>query len=149
MATNERTEDLDARIHAERNRWLELLSSLVAQIREWATDLDWSVKDVPKVMQDSTLGRYQAPGLLLQKDFTKLLLEPIARAAPGTEGVVDLYLMPGLDDIASLYYYGGGWKLHYMAPNSPTVATIRDASARPLTKEVFQDVVEEMTKNAV
>ena len=36
-----------------------------------------------------------------------ILLEPVA---PGTEGVVDLYLMPGYDDIASLYHYSNRWK---------------------------------------
>ena len=33
---------------------------------------------------------YQAPALLLQKETARVLLEPVGRAAPGAEGVVDL-----------------------------------------------------------
>lgn len=100
-------------------------------------------------MEDSVIGKYTAPGLLLQKEFSKVLLEPIARSAPGAEGVVDLYLMPGLDDIASLYHYDGGWQLHSMSPKSPTGATHDTAESKPLTKEGFREVLEEMRSNAV
>jgi hypothetical protein len=99
-------------------------------------------------MEDSEIGTYKAPALLLQKDLVRILLEPIARSAPGTEGVVDLYLMPAYDDIASLYFYDGDWQLHYMSPTSPTVSTIRDAEHRPLTKDTLRSVLDEMSNNA-
>ena len=38
--------------------------------------------------------------------------------APGTEGVIDLYLMPAYDDIASIYYSGDRWNLHYLFPDT-------------------------------
>jgi hypothetical protein len=62
----------------------------VNEIRQWAVEMEWSAKEVSKAMEDSAIGNYTAPGLLLQKEFTKVLLEPIARSAPGAEGVVDL-----------------------------------------------------------
>jgi hypothetical protein len=132
-----------------KERWIERLSALVNEIRRWAVEMEWSAKEVSKAMEDSAIGNYTAPGLLLQKEFTKVLLEPIARSAPGAEGVVDLYLMPGLDDIASLYYYGGGWQLHYMSPKSPTDATHREVESKPLNKEAFREVIEEMRNNAL
>ena len=70
-----------------------------------------------------------------------MFLEPIARFAPGVEGVVDLYLVPAYDDIASLYFYDGGWQLHYMSPRSPTVNTFRSRE-QPLSKESFQTVLD-------
>jgi hypothetical protein len=99
-------------------------------------------------MEDSQLGTYKAPALILQKETVRALLEPVARFAPGVEGVVDLYLMPAFDDIASLYFYDDGWQLHYMSPASPTIATIREAEHRPLSKESLQNVLEEMIRNA-
>ena len=33
-----------------------------------------------------------------------------------------MYLMPALDDIASLYFYEGRWNVHYQLPNSEAVA---------------------------
>jgi hypothetical protein len=89
-----------------------------------------------------------APALILQKETVRVMLEPIARFATGVDGVVDLYLMPAYDDIASLYFYDDGWQLHYMSPKSPTVNTMREAEHKPLSKESLQAVLEDMIKNA-
>ena len=97
-----------------RHEWLEKLRKLVATVKGWADELDWATKAVDKKMEDAEIGNYKAPGLLLQQETVRLFLEPVARAAPGTEGVVDLYLMPSYDDIASLYYYNNRWNVHYV-----------------------------------
>jgi hypothetical protein len=131
-----------------REEWFGRLSDLVETVRNWAQELDWSTRRIEKKMGDSRLGTYKAPALLLQKETVRVLLEPIARFAPGVEGVVDLYLMPAFDDIATLYFYDGGWQLHYMFPISPTVATIHEAEHKPLSKETFESVLEAMIKNA-
>jgi hypothetical protein len=142
MAT---TEELD-RLRSE---WLERLSDLVESVQSWAEELGWATRQIEVALNDSQLGKYQAPALLLQEDAIRILLEPIARAAPGAQGVVDLYLMPGYDDVASLYFCDGDWSIHYMFPGSPTVATIRDAESKPLTQDSLCDVLEEMKKHAV
>jgi len=100
-------------------------------------------------LDDSELGSYKAPALLMQEGSVRVLLEPIARSAPGANGVVDLYLMPAYDDIASLYLGSDGWRLHYMFPGTPSTATIRDADSKPLAKETLAEVLCEMKKNAV
>jgi hypothetical protein len=64
------------------------------------------------------------------------------------EGVVDLYLMPAYDDIASLYFYDGQWHLHYLAPGTPVVGNMREARAKPLSKDTLQEVLEEMRRHA-
>ena len=73
---------------------------------------------------------------------------PIARAAPGADGVVDLYLMPAYDDIASLYYYGNRWHIHYMAEDAAVVAKRRDGQSRPLSKASLRKVLEELKSHA-
>ncbi len=57
--------------------------------------------------------------------------------------MVDLYLMPAYDDIASLYYYGHRWNLHYMFHGDKPVSSIREAEAMPLSKEALQRVLAE------
>lgn len=132
-----------------KKEWLNRLSQLMEDVSAWAKALDWSTRQIEKTLNDSVIGDHKVPALLLQKEVTKILLEPIARKAPGADGVVDLYLLPGYDDIASLYYVTNGWKLNYMFPGQPTVGDICQAESLPFSQQVFEKVVEEMTKNAV
>ncbi len=132
-----------------RKEWLDRLSDLIQKVKTWADELGWSKREIEVTLSDSQLGKYKAPALIIQDDAIRILLEPIARSAPGADGVVDLYLMPAYDDIASLYFYDDDWRVHYMFPETQTVATIRDASAKLLTKESLREVLEELKRNAV
>jgi hypothetical protein len=129
------------------SEWLERLSALVSEVESWARDLGWSTRRIEKPMEDSRIGKYKAPSLLMQEGTDRILLEPIARSAPGTEGVVDLYLMPAYDDIASLYYADGRWNMHYLFGGA-AAATMREAPAQPLSRDTFQTVITEMRQHA-
>jgi hypothetical protein len=131
-----------------RTEWLDRLLRLTKLVRGWAEELGWSTRQIEKKLKDSRLGIYEAPALIMQKGTTRVLLDPIARFAPGADGVVDLYLMPAYDDIASLYFADGEWRLHYIFPPTPPVATIRDADSRPLSKEALTQVLDEMSGHA-
>jgi hypothetical protein len=132
-----------------RDDWLRRLSALILDVQKWANELGWSTKKIELPLSDSTIGKYKAPALLLQEESVRILLEPIARSAPGADGVVDLYLMPAYDDIASLYFYDNGWFIHYSFPGTPLVSTIRNADAKQLSLETLQEVLEAMKANAV
>src|SRR5579864_4834369 len=134
------TEDRDT----VRAQWLARLSELVETMGGWAQDLDWATRRIEKKMKDSQIGAYEAPALILQTETTRVLMEPIARSAPGVDGVVDLYLMPAFDDIASLYFYDGAWHVHYILPGPSSAEAIREAEHRPLSKETLQSVLEAM-----
>ncbi|NQU19732.1 MAG: hypothetical protein HQ567_00505 [Candidatus Nealsonbacteria bacterium] len=129
--------------------WLDRLSQFMQTVQGWAEARGWSTRQIEVTLEDSQIGKYEAPALLLQENATRVLLEPIARSAPGADGVVDLYLMPAYDDIASLYLYDDAWHVHYMFPGTESVGDIRDAEAKPLTDEALHEVLEEMRKNAV
>lgn len=131
-----------------RDEWLLHLSALLDSVQGWAQELGWSTRRIEKRMEDSQIGTYVAPALLMQEGTTRLLLEPIARSAPGAEGVVDLYLMPAYDDIATLFFCDGQWQLHFLFPGTPAPPTISEANSKPLSKETFKAVLEEMLKNA-
>lgn len=76
------------------------------------------------------------------------MLEPIARFVPGAEGVVDLYLMPAYDDIASLYFKNGQWVMRYVFPAGSREESIHETEPVVLTKESFRSVLEAMSRNA-
>ncbi|MCI0357279.1 MAG: hypothetical protein L0211_02195 [Planctomycetaceae bacterium] len=131
-----------------REDWVGRVTTLVQDVENWAGELGWSTRRIDKQLDDSQIGSHTVPALLVQEGPVRVFVEPIARSAPGAEGVVDLYLMPAYDDIASLYFVDGQWQVHYMFPESPTVATIRDAESKPLTKETLQQVLDAMSANA-
>jgi hypothetical protein len=131
----------------ERDEWVRLLRELVTTVDGWVK-ADWSTREIDKEMQDSVLGSYRAPALLMQRAFTRVLLEPITRFAPGTDGVVDLYLMPAYDDIASLYRDSGEWKLHYALRGGNAVAKIGAAESLALTQNNFLQVLEAISGHA-
>ena len=130
-----------------RHEWREVLEALIKKVEGWVRP-EWSTRVVEKTVQDSALGEYQVPALLMQRELLRVLLEPITRFAPGTEGVVDLYLMPAYDDIASLYRVGNDWKLHYAFRGVKVAAGIRNAEPLALTEENFPRVLEAIGAHA-
>ena len=146
-ARNEIQEEVAARLR-DRNAWLDRVTALVKQMESWAVEMDWSTRLLEKSLDDTRIGKHRVPVLLMQQETCRVLLEPIGRASPGTEGVVDLYLMPAYDDIASLFFYNNQWNLHYMLPGDDPVADVRDAEALPLSKGAFERVLLEMKQNA-
>lgn len=144
----EELEEICRRRATTRHEWLERLRELVATVKRWAVEFDWVTKVVDKKLADAEIGNYMAPALLLQHETVRLFLEPVARDAPGTEGIVDLYLMPSYDDIASLYYYDNRWNVHYMFEETSTVGDIGEAEAKPLTKSTLRKVFDEMKAHA-
>ncbi len=131
-----------------RSIWIDRVRALVAQVEQWAKELGWSTRRVEKELDDSWIGKHDVQALLMQEDTCRILLEPVGRATPGTEGVVDLYLMPAYDDIASLYYYGDRWNVHYAFAGATPVATVREAESMPLSKQTLDKVLVELRKHA-
>jgi hypothetical protein len=149
MATRKKSDKQQNDSGVLREQWLKVLADLTSNVKSWAEEFDWSTRQIAKKMKDSRLGSYDAPALLMQKETIRVLLDPVARFTPGADGVVDLYLMPAYDDIASLYLVDGEWRLHYVFPGTPpTVATIRQAESWPLSKEAIGRVLHEMSTHA-
>jgi hypothetical protein len=127
--------------------WLARLAPLVRTVETWAQELGWATRRIDKRLEDSEIGTYRVPALLMQEGTERVLLDPLGRSSPGTEGVVDLYLMPAYDDIATLYFYDGRWNLHY-GSSGAAVAAVREAPAKPLSKGTLQEVLEALRQNA-
>jgi hypothetical protein len=132
---------------SRRIAWIKQVTDLAGKVEQWGNDLGWATRRIEKRVEDIRLGDHQVPALLLQQDLTRVLLEPVSPWVPGADGLVDLSLMPSYDDVASLYLSGGSWSIHYILPGTKAVATVREATAVPLSKEALATVLGEMKKH--
>jgi hypothetical protein len=146
MATADASTNLAENKEKLRDAWLARLSDLVETVRGWAEDLDWSTRRIETKMEDSEIGDYRAPALIIQKETVRAILQPIGRSAPDVAGVVDFYIMPAYDDIARLTFYDDSWHLRHMFPGSPDVGPHRRDQS--LSRETFQAVLEAMMRHA-
>ena len=133
----------------QRDRWRARMDELVTQVAGWVEPNDWVTRPYPKRMRDSDGQVFEVPSLFLQKGPIRLLLDPIAYDAPGTEGVVDLYLMPTYDDMASLHLVEGRWQIHYDFADQPAVAGIRQPEVMDMSEETINRVLDEIACHAV
>jgi hypothetical protein len=138
-----------ADVSQTRGAWLSRLDQLVNQVEQWAQSVGWSTRRLEKKLDDLVIGEHRVPVLLLQEGISRILLEPIGRSSPGTEGIVDLYLMPAYDDIASFYYYDGRWNLHYRFAGANAAAPdVADAKGQPLSKDVLEKALADLRQHA-
>lgn len=135
------------RVVGEREAFLSRLADLADRIESWARMADWSTRRIDKAMRDAQ-GSYSAPGLLMQKEFCRILLDPIGTSSFGDEGVADLYRMPEYDDVARLYFSDGQWRVHFGFPGSIVPADISDATSPPLSQELLNNLLEAMSRHA-
>ncbi len=140
-------EEVAARLN-DRAVWLERVTALVAELEGWAHELGWSTRRLEKSLEDARIGKHRVPALLLQQDLCRIMLEPVGSSAPGSEGVVDLYLMPAYDDIATLLFYQNRWNIHLAFTGENADARTRPAEPRPLSKQTWNAVLDGLRQNA-
>lgn len=144
VETNAKSEQIDV----IKSTWLNRLSDLISLIETWAKESDWSTRWIEKRLEDSEIGDYVAPALLLQKETARLILDPIGRRSIGADGMVDLYLIPAYDDIASLFFCNGKWQLQFLFLEMKSGKSRFEVEAQPLSKELLNLILEAMVKNA-
>ena len=134
----------------QRTQFQRRVEALIKQVEQWVETHEWVTKTYPKKMRDVDHQVYEIPALFLQKGPIRVLLDPVAYDVPGTEGVVDLYLMPTYDDLASLYFEQGTWKIHYTFPRDPneTHSVIDAVEALPLGEETINRVLDSIAAHA-
>jgi hypothetical protein len=133
----------------QREQFQDRVNGLVEQVRRWAEPHEWVTKPYPKKLRDLDGQVYVIPALFLQKGPVRVLLDPIAFDAPGTEGVIDLYLMPTYDDVASLYFEEGIWRIHYTFPSDPMEThSVIETEALPLNEQTVNEVLDSIAAHA-
>jgi hypothetical protein len=140
-----RIADLDA-VKAE---WLDRLSALVSLIKGWVEASGWRTRLITKPVTEPGLGRYEVPLLLMKRGEVEVALSPVARTAPGADGVVDLYLMPAYDDLVSLSLEGGRWFIHSVFPPDPTAPrSVIDTEWLALDEDTINRVLDAVAARA-
>jgi hypothetical protein len=134
---------------AVKREWLDRLEALVSDVKSWAEAAGWRTRRITKSVTERQLGKYQVPVLLLEKDAVQIVLNPVARLVPGAEGAVDLYLSPAYDDIASLYYEGDRWVVHYTEPHGPQATVdVVEITPRPYDEATIRAILDGMAGGA-
>ena len=123
---------------AQRDHFQTLVSNLVETIKDWVEPGDWVTRTYPKKIRDNGREIFEIPALYLQKGPTRVLPDPIAFDVPGSDAVVDLYLMPTYDDV------------HYDFPKSQGSAhQDPEASFLPLSEESIYQVLNAIEEHAI
>jgi hypothetical protein len=133
----------------QRDRWRARMDELIAKVVGWVEPKDWVTRRYPKRMRDADGTVFEVPSLFVQKGPTRLLLDPIAYDAPGSEGVVDLYLMPTYDDTASLDFVDGRWQIHYVFHEQPADAGNGQPEVMELSETTINRILDEIACHAV
>jgi hypothetical protein len=130
-------------------RWKDRLKTLLDEVKTWVERAGWKTRTIEKPVEDRSLGRHKVPVLLMEKDTVEVALNPVSPLVPGAEGAVDLYLVPAYDDIASLYFEGGRWVIHYALPPDPREThPVSEAEPLPLSEETIIRVLDAIASHA-
>lgn len=133
----------------QRSQYQKRVKALVKQVTKWAESHEWITKPYPKKMRDVDQQIFEIPALFLQKGPTRVLLDPVAYDVPGAEGVVDLYLMPTYDDMASLYFENGEWVIHYpLPPESIEPESVNESETLALSEKTINQVLDSIAQHA-
>ncbi len=123
---------------------------VAARFEDSLPDRDWSIRRDLKRMRDETGAAFSVLALTLIKGPVRLLLDPNGYDIPGAEGVMDLYLLPPYDPVATLFLENGEWFIHSPFPDSvDAVANPAKWTRMPLTEDSIRDVLESIAEHAV
>ncbi len=133
---------------AVKAEWLIRLNTLVGEVESWARASGWRTRRIDKTVNERRLGTYRVPVLLMERDTVEVVLNPVARFVPGADGAVDLYAAPAYDDIASLYFEGGQWVVHYGERPDPMVTHgVVEITPRPYDEQTIRTILDGMAAN--
>ena len=129
--------------------WLELLNGLVDNVEAWAEAAGWETRLTSRDVNEEGVVRYEVPVLVLDRDEIEVSLVPVARKVPGANGLVDFYVMPDFDSVASLYREEGQWFFHYVFHADPTESHSEVETERfPLDEASFNRVLNDIAAHA-
>ena len=99
--------------------WLDALNDLAGTVKAWAATAGWETRLAARGVKEGGGVRHEVPVLELEREKSEISLVPVVRKVPGADGLVDLYVMPDFDAVASLYREAGRWVFHYAFHRDP------------------------------
>jgi hypothetical protein len=129
--------------------WLEILKDLVDDVKTWAEAAGWETRLTSRDVNEKGVVRYEVPVLVLDRDEIEVSVVPVARKVPGAAGLVDFYVMPDFDSMASLYWEEGQWFFHYTFHADPIETHSEVETERfPLDEASFNRVLNDIAAHA-
>jgi len=133
----------------EKIEWLSRLNDLFLLVEGWVEESGWRTRRTTKPVTEAALGRYEVPLLLMERGGVEIVLSPIARTSADSDRVVDLYLMPGYDDVASLHFEGGRWRVRHASPFDPAAPrTVAEGERLPLEEATTNRILDAVAAHA-
>lgn len=135
-----KTQSKQARKHLERvisivgphllREWIGAQQEMVKEATAAAKARGWYVERDEKEVLESLLGTYKAPRLRIRTPNKEVVLDPVARFGSGSQGVVDLVVMPTYETVYLVAFKDGHWnivsprkRLHTRPFNQATLLT--------------------------
>lgn len=92
-------------------RWLKAQAVLMEEAKEAAKEKGWYTEMQQKRIDESLLGTYQAPRLLIRNVDGEVFLNPVAYFGSGNQGVVDVVASPTFETAYYLTFSGEQWQI--------------------------------------
>jgi hypothetical protein len=74
--------------------WMRAIDAVERKAEEWSAEREWRTRRMNKKMNESLIGPYEAPQLLIFAEPSLCVLDPIARFVPGAQGAFDFAVQP-------------------------------------------------------
>ncbi len=126
------------------------VETVVSKFETSLSEHEWSIRRDPKRMRDEVGNVYSVLSLTIIKGPVRLLLDPSGYDIPGADGVMDLYLLPPYDPVATLYLEDGDWFIH--SPFPAVLEAIDDPTKWTrscLTEDSIRNTLGSIVENAV
>ena len=117
--------------------WLEAQEKMLQEATAAAKAKGWYVEKDEKPIEESLLGTYKAPRLLIRTWEKELMLSPVARFCAGRQGVVDLKVSPTFDRVYAVTFQDGRWQI---------VSLQGRLHKRPFTRDTFTNTITKLSQ---
>jgi hypothetical protein len=92
--------------------WTFAIDAVESKAEEWSAKAAWRTRRVNKKMDESLIGPYEAPQLLIFAEPSLYVLDPVARFVPGAQGAFDFAIQPSYYTTSMYRNDNGIWYVH-------------------------------------
>jgi len=89
-----------------REEWMRAATDLLNEAEGWACAKDWPTQRYPKTIAEDLLGTYELEKLLFAAEGSQLVLNPLGRFAPRSDGIFDFAVLPVYESMMIVRQHG-------------------------------------------